>query len=271
MRISEIRCKSILNKSGIPGIDYAVNPYVGCEHKCQYCYAVFMKRFTGHTEPWGDFVDVKVNAAEVLERQLKRLHKKSEISFGTVCDPYQPLEVKYEITRQCLEKLTYYKHSVSILTKSDLVLRDLDLLRKLGDIEVGFSITTLAPNVTRILEPNSTPPSKRFAAIETLAKNQIPTWVFVAPVLPYFSDSEKMLNKIFEKSQGAGAGYIMFDTLNPYPKVWNNVIRLIKSHFLEALDFYDYYYYNRAKYNKQLAVKIRRVGANYSIKYRTVF
>ena len=105
MIVREIECQSILTKSGIEVVDYALNPYVGCGHGCVYCYARFMKRFTGHKEEWGEFVDVKINAAEVLARQMRRA-KRGNIAFGTVTDPYQPLERKYEITRACLEVLT---------------------------------------------------------------------------------------------------------------------------------------------------------------------
>ena len=270
MVIREIYCKSILNKSGIPDIDYALNPYVGCGHKCQYCYAVFMKKFTGHKEPWGDFVDVKINGPGVLSLQLKKL-KPNNISFGTVCDAYQPIEAKYRITRQCLEKLINFKHSISILTKSDLVLRDLDILKKLNDIEVGFTIVTLEPKVKKIFEPNSSSSQKRLKAIKILSQKKIRTWVFVAPVLPYLSDSDQAISKIFKASQMAGAHYILFDTLNPYPKVWHNVIRLIRKYFPKALDFYDYYYYNKSKYERQLKKRISKIGNRYKIKYNVAF
>lgn len=271
MVINEIHCKSILNKSGIPSIDYGINPYVGCGHKCQYCYAVFMKRFSGHVEPWGDFVDVKINAPEVIKRQLKRLKRRSHISFGTVCDAYQPLEAQYEITRKCLQELAAYKHEVSILTKSNLVLRDVDILKKLKDIEVGFTITSLDPKVKKIFEPLAPPAKKRFEALKTLSQHNIPTWVFVAPTLPYISDSEEALGQLLQEAQSAGAEYILFDTLNPYPKVWNNVIRLIKKYFPEALDFYDFYYHNKTKYERNLERKISKIAQSHRITYRTVF
>lgn len=271
MTVKQIKCKSILNKSGIPVIDFGINPYVGCGHKCQYCYAVFMKRFSGHTEPWGDFVDVKINAPEVLERQLKRLKQKSHISFSTVCDAYQPVEAKYRITRKCLEKLIHYNHSISILTKSDMVINDLDLLKQLKDIEVGFSVFTLNPQANRIFEPGSPSPKKRFAAIKMLSQNNISTWVFVAPSLPYLTDSEKTINQIMAASQNAGANYILFDTLNTYTKVWNNVMRLIKKHFPEAIEFCNYYYNNKTKYKKQLKRKILKIGSNYKIKFGFAF
>ncbi len=271
MVINKVKCRSILNKSGIPGIDYAINPYIGCGHKCQYCYAVFMKRFSGHTEPWGDFVDVKINAPEVLERQLKRLKKKSHISFSTVCDAYQPIEVKYMITKKCLEILTNYKHTVSILTKSSLVLRDVDILRHFDDIEVGFTVITFDNRVRKIFEPGSSSPEKRFAAIKILSIKNIPTWVFVAPTLPCFSDTKETLHQIFGASKDAGAGYVMFDTLNPYPKVWNNVMRLIRRHFPELEEFYGYYYNNKEKYGMQLKRKISKIARHYKIEYRCVF
>ncbi len=271
MVINEIRCKSILNKSGIPGIDYALNPYVGCQHKCQYCYAVFMKRFTKHREPWGDFVDAKINASEVLRHQLKKIKQKSNISFGTVCDAYQPIEAKYELTRKCLEVLTYYKHSVSILTKSCLVFRDIEILKKLKDIEVGFTITTAHDDIRKVFEPNASSVENRFNALEILSQNGISTWVFVAPLLPYFSDSDTALAQIFESSQNAGAGQITFDSLNPYPVVWNKIINLIRKFFPAVLDRYNYYYQNKTSYEKQIKSRIDKVGRKFKIKFDFAF
>ena len=258
--LKTIECRSILNKSGIPGIDFAINPYVGCTHKCQYCYAVFMKRFSGHTEPWGDFVDVKVNAPTVLEKQLIRLKQRNHISIGTVCDGYQPAEKKYGITRKCLGKLIPYRHSVSILTKSPLVTRDLDLLKQIKDIEVGFTITTLDPKVRRVFEPGTAPPDQRFKAIKMLSRNRIRTWVFVAPVLPYFTDSVYMITQIIKKARDAGARHIMFDTLNPYPKVWKNVKRLVKKHFPEAIEQFRDFQDDSDHYQNRLRRKITDIG-----------
>src|SRR5512136_3130269 len=104
MKVREIFSKTILTRTAISGFDYCVNPYVGCEHGCRYCYASFMKRFTGHLEPWGEFVDAKVNAPEVLRRQLRRA-RRGDVLLGTVTDPYQPSEKRYLVTRRCLEAL----------------------------------------------------------------------------------------------------------------------------------------------------------------------
>ena len=139
--VREIKAKSVLTKSGIPGIDYCINPYVGCFHGCRYCYATFMKRFTGHQEPWGSFVDVKVNAPAILPKQLARA-RRGNVLISSVTDGYQPIESKYKLTRQCLEVLLEYQFPVDILTKSPLVLRDMDIMEKFKEIEVGLTITT---------------------------------------------------------------------------------------------------------------------------------
>ena len=126
MNVQETLAKTILNKSKIH--DYCVNPYTGCQVNCRYCYArLFMARYSGHKEPWGEFVDVKINAPEVLRKQLARA-KRGTVWVSSVCDPYQPLEAKYELTRRCLEELAKSRFPVTIQTKSKLVLRDLDLL-----------------------------------------------------------------------------------------------------------------------------------------------
>ncbi len=120
MNINEVQIKSIITKSNLPGVDFVINPYIGCQHSCIYCYADFMKRFTGHiNENWGDFVDVKVNAVETIKKP--KLENKN-ILMSSVTDPYQPVEVKYKITQQILEKLLPFQPNLEILTKSSLVL-----------------------------------------------------------------------------------------------------------------------------------------------------
>ena len=129
MQIKEIHAASIITKSHLPDADYVINPYAGCTHKCIYCYARFMKRFTGHNENWGEFIDVKVNAPDLNPPDTTKYRGKS-IFMSSVTDPYLPLEKKYELTRKILEKLIPLQPDLGILTKSDLVLRDIDLLRQ---------------------------------------------------------------------------------------------------------------------------------------------
>ncbi|MDD5434277.1 MAG: DUF5131 family protein [Nitrospira sp.] len=191
--IREIKVKSILTRSGIPGVDYCINPYVGCYHGCKYCYATFMKRFTGHTDEWGSFVDVKINAPEVLQKELRR-KEKGRVIISSVTDAYQPVEGKYKITRQCLEVLSEHQYEVDILTKSPLVLRDMDILKRFGEIDVGITITTDDDKIRKICEPNAPPINARINALKRLHDNGIKTYVFIGPVLPMNPDA--LLEKI---------------------------------------------------------------------------
>jgi len=181
MIVREIEAKSILSKSAIQ--DWALNAYVGCAHDCRYCYARFMKRFTGHQEPWGTFVDVKVNAPELLAREILR-KKRGRVWVSGVCDAYQPLERRHQVTRRCLAILVEHGWPVTVQTKSPLVLRDLDLLRQATDVEVGFTVTTAHERIRRIFEPGAPPIARRIEALATLHAAGVPTFVMVAPLLP---------------------------------------------------------------------------------------
>jgi DNA repair photolyase len=183
MKVKEIFAKTILTKTAIPGFDYCINPYVGCGHGCRYCYASFMKRFTGHLEPWGQFVDVKVNAPYLPRKQLKRT-RHGVVALSTVTDPYQPVERKYQLTRKCLEALLDAQLSVDLLTRSPLCLRDMDLFKRFKRIEVGFSITTHDERIKRIFEPCSPSILSRVKALRALRREKIGTYAFIGPMLP---------------------------------------------------------------------------------------
>ena len=142
-----------------------------------------MKRFTGHQEPWGTFVDAKVNAPELLAREILR-KKKGRVWVSGVCDAYQPLERTYQLTRRCLGILVEHGWPVTVQTKSPLVLRDLDLLRQATDVEVGFTITTAHERIRRIFEPGAPPIARRIEALAALHAAGVPTFVMVAPLLP---------------------------------------------------------------------------------------
>ena len=190
MIVKEIEAKTILSKSQI--YDYALNAYVGCQHNCIYCYAKFMKRFTGHREPWGEFVDVKINAPELLAREVKK-KKKGRVWISGVCDPYQYLEKKYMVTRRCLEILVDNEWPITIQTKSPLVLRDIEILKRSADGEVGFTITTADEKVRKIFEPGAPPITKRVEALGILHGERIKTFVMVAPLLPHADRLAEML------------------------------------------------------------------------------
>jgi len=227
--IHEITCKSLLNKSGIPGIDYTVNPYTGCLHACVYCYARFMARHTGHGMQWGSFCDVKVNALEILEKDLRK-RPAGLVSLSTVTDPYQSPESRYGLTREILIRLASAEFPVSILTKSDGVLRDLDVLKRFpaGSIEVGFSLNTADDAVSRAFEPGAPPASKRIRALKILHAEGIRTWVFLAPLLPALS--ERSLTVLMDEIAGS-VDRVLADALNLKCGNWRGILTVLHGRY----------------------------------------
>jgi DNA repair photolyase len=209
MKIREIMAKSILSKSQV--YDYALNPYVGCEHGCVYCYAKFMKRFTGHTERWGEFVDVKINAPELLAHEVKK-KQGGRVWISGVCDPYQPLEKRYMLTKRCLEILVEKGWPFTVQTKSSLVLRDIGILKRSKDAEVGFTITTAEEKIRRIFEPMATPIKKRIEALAKLHSEGIRTFAMIAPILPGADELVSVLKGKVE--------YVILDRLNYHYADW---------------------------------------------------
>jgi len=181
LMVKEILAKSILSPSRI--YPWVINPYTGCQHGCSYCYARFMKRVTGHKEPWGGFVDVKINAAELLRVEIRK-KKRDPVWLSGVCDPYQPLEATYRLTRQCLEILVQHEWPVIIQTRSPLVLRDMDIILNALDFEVGLSVTTADDNIRKLFEPDAPSIPDRIKALEELHNAGIRTYAMIAPVLP---------------------------------------------------------------------------------------
>jgi DNA repair photolyase len=180
--VREIEAKSILNVSKIH--DYCVNPYTGCEVGCVYCYAaLFMRRYSGHSEPWGKFVDVKVNAPELLAKQIAKA-KRGTIWFASVCDPYQPLEERFALTRRSLEVLVGRDFPVEIQTKSARVRRDLDVIRRLSDVEVGFTIATDDETIAGMFEPRASPVGERVEVLREFKAAGVSTFAFAGPLLP---------------------------------------------------------------------------------------
>ena len=182
-----------------------VNPYVGCQHGCSYCYARFMKRFTGHKEPWGDFVDVKINAPDLLNIEIEK-KQRGTVWMSGVCDPYQSLERKYKLSRKCLDIIMKKDWPVIIQTRSPLVLRDMDILKKSNQIEVGFSITTANDEIRKAFEPYAPSIMERLRSVETLHQNGIATYVMIAPILP---EAENLIGMLAGK-----VDYIIIDRMN---------------------------------------------------------
>lgn len=225
MIVREIVARGILSKSKV--YDYTVNPYTGCQHACSYCYARFMKRFTGHKEPWGEFVDAKINAPDLLRQEIKR-KKKGRVWISGVCDPYQPLEAKYKLTRKCLEILIENNYPVTVQTKSPLVLRDIDLLRVANDIEVGMTITTADEGVRQLFESHAPPIKDRIKALDELHSAGISTYAMIAPMLPKAEGLASELN--------GKVDYVLIDRMNYHYGDW-----VYKKHKLEAAMSDDFF------------------------------
>jgi DNA repair photolyase len=170
-----------------------------------------MKRVTGHPEPWGEFVDVKVNAAELLRKEITK-KKQAKVWVSGVCDPYQPLEAKYRLTRQCLEILARNGWPVIIQTRSPLILRDMDIIRGARDFEVGLSVTTADDAIRKLFEPDAPPIEDRIAALDTLHRAGIRTYAMIAPVLP---GAEGLAALLFGK-----VDYVIIDRMNYHYADW---------------------------------------------------
>ncbi len=183
LKVKEIVAKGYINPSKLPGSDYVINPYVGCPHRCMYCYAEFMKRFSNHDEPWGTFTDVKIRSTS--NRPIDLAGK--NVFLSSVTDCYNPLEEKYALTRKLLEQLKYSGAKITILTKSVLVLRDIDVFKQIPDITVGLSMNTTDDSFRQEIEPCASSALERLYALKTLRENGIHNWLHVAPVFPYLS------------------------------------------------------------------------------------
>ena len=242
MKIKEIQIKSILIPSKLPGADWVINPYVGCSFGCKYCYAAFIGRWKHPGEEWGAFLDVKINAPEVLEKELLKLERKhnskdfGSIIFSSVTDPYIGAEAKYKITRKCLRVLTDfdYQGEIAILTKSPLATRDIDLFKKLN-VAVGLTVTTLEDKVVRFLEGDAPPASARIKALKTFNNAGVITYAFVGPLLPYFTARKEKLEELFSQLEKVGVKEIWLEHINLSPKIKDRLFKYLEKEAPELI------------------------------------
>jgi DNA repair photolyase len=218
IEIKEISCKTALSKSLLPGLTYSLNPYHGCQHACVYCYAPNVLNV--ERERWGKFVNIRRNMPNILSKELKKKDK-AIVGISTVTDPYQPLERKYKLTRYCLEQLLKYDFPICIQTKSDLVLRDLDLISKFSDAEVGLTITTLKERERKILEPNASSIVDRLKVLKKISEADIKTYVFFGPIYPTIEIQD--IPKIVEAFADQNVDYVMVDKFNLKRGVWDSI------------------------------------------------
>ena len=252
MKITKKEAKSILTPSKLPGSDYVVNPYSGCAFGCVYCYADFTRRFTGHMDDkWGEYVDIKINTPEIFARELQNLSKKiikknefkdgdkAVIFFGSVTDPYQGVEGQFQLTRKCLEiiskNLIKNDIKVSLLTKSPLVTRDIDIFKQIPNLEVGMTITSTDDVVSKMFESCAPPSSLRIKALKELNKEGINTYAFVGPLLPHFVANQESRDKLFKNIKESGTDTIWVEHINLKGKKMNRLMELVKKYDLELV------------------------------------
>lgn len=248
----EIQCKTLINRvqgDSLP-FRWTINPYRGCQHACVYCFARPTHEYLGYNagRDFDERIFVKVNAPEVLRCELRNPRWRSElIALGTACDPYEPAEKKYQITRKILEALRDYRNPISITTKGVLVQRDLDILKDLASVtsvRVNFSVSTLDEKLWKAMEPMTPPPVKRLEAMESLVKAGVPAGVLLAPILPSVTDSEENLEAVVKAAAAHGAQYIASNVLflkpgtrewfmpflrEAYPHLTSDYLRLYKN------------------------------------------
>jgi len=265
VKIKEVKAKSIIVKSNLPEGDFVINPYVGCTHGCKYCYARFMKRFTGHAEPWGTFVDVKVNAPDLIPASTAKYRDKS-ITIGSVTDAYQPIEKERKLTRAIIKKLIPLRPHLDILTKSDLVVRDIDLLKQFDDCIVAISSSGMDETLRRQLEPLALPMSKRLSALKKLHDAGIRTALFISPIFPELSDWKGLI----VKTKNFVDEY-WFENLNLYPSIKGNVYSFLRKNKLGLVASYEEIYSKGSNYWHDVEKEIRAFCKVNKIKYKVYF
>lgn len=258
MVINKKEVKSVITKTDIPVCDYAVNPYTGCSHGCKYCYASFMKRFTGHQEPWGDFIDVKYWP----EIKNASKYRGKEFFFGTVTDPYNPQEEEYKRTRSLMKQLQGSGVKITIQTKSDLVLRDLDLIRTFPDIRVGFSINTLDEEFREDMD-KAVSIERRLAAMKTLHDAGIRTTTFISPIFPGITDVRAIIDRVKDQ-----CNLIWLENLNLRGTFKSAIMEYIRTKHPELVPLYQEIYtkHNRM-YWENLNMELKAYAESLGLPY----
>ncbi len=263
MNLSHTKAQAVLVKSNLPASDYVANPYSGCTHKCRYCYASFMKRFTGHSEDWGNFLDIKDYKSQKLPKNLSG----KTVLLSSVTDPYNPYEAKYHKSREVLELLADTDAKVEILSKSDLMIRDMDLLKRIENLSVGISLNTLDESFRRDMEPGAPSVERRLNALRALHGEGIRTYLFVSPIFPHITD----IHTLVEKAEGC-VDAVCFENLNLRGSAKNDILGYIAARYPQYLDTYNAIYRNGdMSYWTQLEGEIGEMEKEFDIPFVNYF
>ena len=272
-----IKCKSFLNymgKKGPPFI-WSANPYRGCDHACPYCFVRYTHEYLGYNTGM-DFdtkILVKVNAAEVLEKKLSGPKwRKDRVLLGSVCDPYQSAEKKFKITQQVLKVFAKHKNPVFIATKSNLILRDIELLSEMakqGTVGVSFTITTLDESIRRKIEPRASSTTERLDAIKELSDAGVKVDILFMPIFPYLTDEIKNTNGVVKAVCDAGAEHIVPEVLHIRASCRNRILSFIREEFPELLPKYLALYkgaYAPKEYTGEIYSAVKAAQRKYGLK-----
>lgn len=262
MVIKELNIKDYLIKSNLPDSDYVINPYVGCTHGCKYCYASFMKRFTGHKENWGEFIDIKRCNKPI---DLKKISGKN-IFLSSVTDCYNQYEKDFCITRNILEQLVDSDCNLSISTKSKLILRDIDLLKQMKNLIVCMSINTLNEKFRSDMD-NASTIKERMDTLKELHNNGIYTVLFMSPIFPYITEWKEIIDQTKDY-----VDEYWFENLNLRGNYKKEILDYIRTNYSDLYsDYIDIYLKKNNKYWKDLAEEINNYCNLNNINYTNYF
>ncbi len=228
-----------------------MNPYVGCEHRCSFCYvrAYELRADRPHDDRYGRSIRVKTNVAQVLRCELgRRSWKKETVVIGAATDPYQPAEGRFKLTRQCLEALRDFSNPAGLITRGPMIVRDIDVLTELAkraDLGVTFSIPTIDMDVWRKTEPGTAPPQQRLRAIEKLVAAGIKASVGMAPILPGLSDRPEQIEAVVKAAREAGATGVWGGMLHLRPGTREHFMTVLQRHWPELVPQYERMYRDR--------------------------
>lgn len=256
--IKKIHVKNILTKSNLPVSDFSVNPYVGCTHACKYCYASFMKRFTNHAEDWGTFLDVKF--WDKIKNPQKFQGK--SIFMSSVTDPYNPQEEIFCRTRAFLEEFQGVDIDLSIQTKSDLILRDLDLIKNFKNVRVGFSINTVDENFKNDMDAAASI-ERRLNAMKKLHELGIVTTCFISPIFPGITDLKAIISAAKDY-----CNFIWLENLNLRGNFKPAILSYVKEKYPDLLPLYnEIYHRNDMRYWQELSLEIEEYAKDLGLEY----
>jgi DNA repair photolyase len=260
-------CRSALNRVKGMGFGWSLNPYMGCAHRCTFCYVRAFERRADRPsdDRYGRSIRVKVNVVEVLRRELARKRWAREgVVIGAATDPYQPAEGRYRLTRGCIEALAEVRNPLTIITRGPLIVRDVDVLSEAArraDVSVTFSVPTLDDRVWRQTEPGTAPPRQRLRALERLVAAGIRTSVGMAPILPGISDAPEQLERVVRAAREAGATSIWANLLYLKPGTREHFLDALARDWPEELGRYEQLYGSRAYLSKAQVEPVRRLVA----------